>query len=143
VKREELPLPITGERFRLEGAKDTVTVVRLADGRPVGRIDLESAADGLFVKALCIDEEHRSYGAGSEAAVLLNRACDAARAPVVRAWAPPDRGLAVYFWIRMGFRPLHGEGPDGGIWFERRLDEQTAVVQPASPRGTSAPGGPA
>jgi hypothetical protein len=36
-------------------------------------------------------------------------------------WAPPDLGLAVYFWSRMGLRPLNGPGPDGGIWFERVL----------------------
>ena len=49
----------------------------------------------------------------------------AAAAPAyaeIKAWAPPDLGLAVYFWVRMGLSPLHGEGPDGGIWFERRTD---------------------
>ena len=116
----DLPLPIQGERFRLERSEDAVAVVRLADGFRVGRLELEAEDEGLFVRALCIESEHRSYGAGSEAALLLNRACETAGVPLVRTWAPPHLGLSVYFWIRMGFRPLHGEGPDGGIWFERR-----------------------
>ena len=117
---EDLPLPITGERFQLERAGGYVSVVRLVDGASVGRLELEPHPDGLFVKALCIDDEHRSYGAGSEAALLLNRLCEASGVPAVRAWAAPNLGLSVYFWIRMGFQPLHGEGPDGGIWFERK-----------------------
>ena len=83
-------------------------------------MQVEPERDGLMIRSLCIDEPHRSYGAGSEAVLLFNRACDAAGVPLVRTWAPPDGGLAVYFWIRMGYRPLHGEGPEGGLWFERR-----------------------
>ena len=122
MNTESLALPVQGERFRLERAGNGVAVVRLADLAPVGRIDIEEIQEGLLLRALCIDEAHRSYGAGSEAARLFNRACDDARVPLVRTWAPPDRGLSVYFWIRMGYRPLHGEGPDGGIWFERRSE---------------------
>lgn len=116
-----LALPIEGDRFRLERGSDTsLSVVHKLDGERVGTITLEWEADTLIVKSLVIEEAHRSYGAGSEAALLFNRACDAAAVPLVRAWAPPDRGLSVYFWIRMGFHPLHGEGPEGGLWFERR-----------------------
>ena len=118
----QLSLPAVGERFWLErGADDELRVVRLSNNEDVGTMRLESAADSdIFVRALCIDVEHRGYGAGSEAVRLFNELCEAASVGVVRAWAPPDRGLAVYFWIRMGFRPLGGEGPEGGLWFERR-----------------------
>lgn len=118
---DELQLPAEGERFRLErGSHGELAVVRLADAERVGTMRVESSSEGLLIRALCIAEEHRSYGAGSEAALLFNRVCEAAGVALVRTWAPPDRGLAVYFWIRMGFRPLGGEGPNGGIWFERR-----------------------
>ena len=120
MKFEDLALPVVGDRFRLERAGGGLEVARLSDGERVGTMQVEHADGSLFVRALCIDEAHRSYGAGSESALLFNRACDAAGVAVVRTWAPPDRGLAVYFWIRMGYRPLGGEGPDGGIWFERR-----------------------
>lgn len=119
----DLALPAAGDRFRLERDTEAISIVRLSDEAPVGRFELELADDGFFVRALCIHEPHRGYGAGSEAVLLLNGACDDANVPLVRAWAPPDRGLAVYFWIRMGFHPLQGEGPEGGLLFERRRNE--------------------
>lgn len=120
MKVDALALPAEGARFRLERGSSGVAVIRLTDGVAVGRMQLETRDGGLFVRSLCIDAEHRGYGAGSEAATLLNRLCDEAKVPAVKAWAAPNLGLSVYFWIRMGFRPLHGEGPEGGIWFERR-----------------------
>lgn len=120
----EWPLPevVEGERFDLQRAGDGFDVLRRSSGERVGGIVLEAGADHLTIRSLCIDEAHRSYGAGSEAARLLTAACDDAGVPLLRAWAPPNLGLSVYFWIRMGFSPLHGEGPEGGIWFERRRD---------------------
>jgi len=122
VSLPELPFPAVGERFRLERESDGgLAVVSVLHGLPVGTMAVEAAADdALFVRSLCIEVEHRGYGAGSEAVLLFNEACRAAGVKLVRTWAPPDRGLAVYFWIRMGYRPLGGEGPEGGIWFERR-----------------------
>lgn len=111
--------PLTGERFMLEaGEPGKAMVVRVADGRAIGALEYELAGRTVTIRSLCIDKEQRSYGAGSEAAWLFVRATEGAGL-ALRAWAPPDLGLAVYFWARMGFRALHGEGPDGGIWFER------------------------
>lgn len=115
-----LPRVIEGERFNLRLAEDGFAVLRKTDGQRVGGIVLETGVDRLTIRSLCIDEAHRSYGAGSEAARLLTAACDDAGVPLLRAWAHPSLGLSVYFWTRMGFSPLHGEGPEGGIWFERR-----------------------
>lgn len=116
-------LSARGERFELlPGEAGAVTVRRLADLATVGAIALEREAGVLTVRSLCIAGPHRSYGAGSEAAWLLVRAAREAGYGGLRAWAPPSRGLAAYFWIRMGFRPRHGEGPEGGIWFERSLE---------------------
>lgn len=115
----DLELPAVGERFRLERRGDLIHIIRIADGADVGGFEVESADDGLLIRSLCIEKEHRSYGAGSEAARLFNQSCAAAGVRVIRAWAPPELGLSAYFWIRMGFQPRHGEGPDGGIWFER------------------------
>lgn len=112
-------LPLLGERFRLElGEPGTAKVVRVADGQAIGTLVYELDGGTVTIQSLCIDVKHRSYGAGSEAAYLFVRAAEVAGF-ALRAWAPPDRGLAVYFWARMGFRALHGEGPEGGIWFER------------------------
>lgn len=117
-----LVLPAQGERFRLEagGANLEVVVIRLADGLKVGRFGLEVDGETITVRALCIDEAHRSYGAGSEAALLLVRAAAGGGFRCIRAWAHPKLGLSAYFWGRMGLRPLHGPGPEGGIWYERQ-----------------------
>ncbi|MCL4242015.1 MAG: hypothetical protein KJ048_11750 [Dehalococcoidia bacterium] len=116
-------LAARGDRFALvPSGPDSLAVRRLADGKDVGTADVE-ADDGeaLTIHRLCIAEADRSYGAGSEAAWLLVRATEVAGYVRLRAWAHPSLGLSVYFWIRMGFSPRHGEGPEGGIWFERRL----------------------
>lgn len=118
-----LPLPLTGSRVAIEpGAEPGMArLVRLADGVEAGHLKLEARGELLFVDALCIDEPHRSYGLGSESARLLREAAAEGGWRSLQAWAPPSLGLAVYFWSRMGLRPLHGEGPDGGILFERTL----------------------
>jgi predicted N-acetyltransferase YhbS len=114
--------PLEGDRVRLERENDgTVSIVRLRDGERVGHIVIAEQTGSLTIRALCVDEAQRSYGCGSEAGYLLVRAAEVAGCRTLRAWAPPNLGLAVYFWFRMGFHPLHGEGPDGGIWLERRV----------------------
>jgi GNAT superfamily N-acetyltransferase len=111
--------PIAGERVRLELEGELAgRLVRASDGAVVGRFALEANAAAITIRALCVDPDYRSYGLGSEAGRLLREAAEAAGFGL-RAWAPPDLGLAVYFWVRMGLRPLHGPGPEGGIWFER------------------------
>ncbi len=122
---QSLPAKVEGERFELNGVADGFLIVRKGDGERVGAIVLEQELATTTIRSLCVDEAHRSYGAGSEAARLLTGACDAAGVATLRAWAPPNLGLSVYFWIRMGFSPLHGEGPDGGIWFARRRDTES------------------
>lgn len=117
-----LPLPLRGARVAIEAGDDgRARLVRLADGEDAGHLRLEADGDALIVQSLCVNEGMRSYGLGSEAGRLVREAAAAGGWRVLRAWAPPDRGLAAYFWSRMGFRPLHGPGPDGGIWFERVL----------------------
>lgn len=118
-----LVFPLQGERVRLEAsaAGGATSIVRLSDGAAVGTLSLETNAARLTIQSLCIDSPARSYGCGSEAAWLLVRAAEASGYELLRAWAPPTLGLAVYFWFRMGFHPLHGEGPEGGIWLERQL----------------------
>lgn len=111
---------VPGERFELHANSDGFAIVRKSDEARVGAIVLEPEEDRTTIRSLCVDEAYRSYGAGSEAARLLTGACDAAGVALLRAWAHPSLGLSVYFWIRMGFAPLHGEGPEGGIWFERQ-----------------------
>jgi hypothetical protein len=117
-----IQFPLIGERVRIDrsSADGGALIVRVADGQTVGHLTLEPAGPTLTIRELCIDAPYRSYGSGSETGFLMVRAAEQAGYELLRAWAPPDLGLSVYFWIRMGFHPLHGEGPKGGIWLERR-----------------------
>lgn len=119
-----LALPLVGERVRIEAdGPEKATLVRISDGAAAGELVVEGDERVLTVRKLWIDPAYRGYGLGSETARLVREAAEASGCAVLRAWAPPNLGLAVYFWIRMGLHPLHGPGPDGGIWFERRLRE--------------------
>lgn len=120
-----LPMPLTGSRARVEDAGDgTLRVVRLADGAEAGRVRLEESTGELFIAELTIEPAARGYGLGSETARLIRGAAEAAGWERLTAWAPPHLGLAVYFWCRMGLRPLHGEGPGGGLAFLREIGKE-------------------
>ena len=120
VTLPQLGLPLQGSRIRIEKTNRTcASVVRLADELIVGSFELEVEGSTLTIRSLCIEPPYRSYGAGSEAAQLLIAAAETAGFTHARAWAHPKLGLSAYFWGRMGLRPLHGEGPEGGIWYER------------------------
>lgn len=114
--------PLEGQRVRIDPPDNSGTspIIRLADSQTVGHLTLEPAGRTFTIRELCIDQPYRSYGCGSESGFLIVRAAEAAGFDLLRAWAAPDLGLSVYFWFRMGLHPLHGEGPSGGIWLERR-----------------------
>jgi hypothetical protein len=120
------PSEVHGERVRLvayEVARPEVgyAVVRQHDGRRVGTLRAAPEGDAAVILSLCIDVSDRGYGCGSDAAFAFSSAVADAGFTRLRAWAPGELGLAVYFWIRCGLRPLFGPGPDEGIWFERVL----------------------
>ncbi len=130
VTIEPSAFPLSGKRARLEyarGGREGVAsrvelrVVRVADSALAGLVTLEVEADALVVRALCIESAFRSYGLGSECGALLRGYAEQGPWTVLRASAAPNLGLSAYFWTRMGLHPLHGEGPDGGIWFERSV----------------------
>ncbi len=121
--------PLTGARTRLEYGEQSLAlptrvnlrVVRLADGAVAGSVTLEVQAGALIIQALCIESGFRSYGLGSECGALLRGLAERGSWTLLRAWAAPGLGLSAYFWTRMGLHPIHGEGPEGGIWFERTV----------------------
>ncbi len=113
-------LPVSGERHRLEPSARGATIVRLADGAVVGRLVFGLLGDAtLAIQSITVEENHRGYGAGSEAIRLLLAAVRGVDRIVT--CAPGDAGLPVYFWSRMGFHPLFGAAEGGGIRFERSL----------------------
>jgi hypothetical protein len=104
-----------------------------ADAAPIGVavVDVESLEGAISVPFLGIDPARRFRGLGGEAGLAIERHLRA-RLGSERFFAPiPDgRGLAVYFWLRLGYRPLLASespgplvgltaDPPSGIWMLR------------------------
>ena len=116
---------LAGERARIDltwdGELGEGTIRRLRDEVAAGLVELRGDGDVLFVARLEVAPAYRGYGLGTECARLIRERAERGEWRTLRAWAPPNLGLAVYFWSRMGLRPLHGEGSGGGLWFERTV----------------------
>jgi GNAT superfamily N-acetyltransferase len=88
-------------------------LVSRSDGAPVGACIVSfdaPVAGAASVPLVAVEPEQRYRGLGSEAALALEQHLRG-RHGVEQIFAPvPDgRGLAVYFWLRLGYRPLLGE----------------------------------
>jgi len=119
----------------LEGVLTTATGVLISDAAETA-IGLavvlpDSPSPGCAtVPLITIDPARRFRGLGGEAGIALDRYLRASGFEKVYAPVPDGRGLAVYFWLRLGFRPLttpHSPGPligltaesKAGIWMLR------------------------
>ena len=116
-------------------ARGEGALISLAEGEaPVG---LVAVRDGPHAKAatvafICIEPAMRYRGLGGEAALAVERRLRGGLAvDDVFAAVPETRGLAVYFWLRLGYRPLlssRAPAPPrfatggGGIWLLRDRD---------------------
>jgi hypothetical protein len=74
------------------------------DGEPIGFLACALGAGRISIDALAIVSGRRNRGYGAEAVF----AAEALAGPdaATRALVPMGNGLAVYFWLRVGFRPL-------------------------------------
>jgi GNAT superfamily N-acetyltransferase len=88
------------------------------------------AAGNATVPLLAIEPERRFRGLGGEAGLALDAHLRSQGFERVYAPVPDGRGLAVYFWLRLGFRPLTtpespgalvglSKEPVRGIWMLR------------------------
>jgi hypothetical protein len=119
----------------LEAALESATGVLISDAEetPIGMaVVLPNAPSPgcASVPLIAIDPVRRFRGLGGEAGIALDRHLRASGFEKVYAPIPDGRGLAVYFWLRLGFRPLttpHSPGPllglsdesKPGIWMLR------------------------
>lgn len=118
-------------------ASGEASLISDASGEPIGAavalIDRPQTGDAS-VPFIAIDPSRRFRGLGGEAGLMLERHLRAHRG-VRRLFAcvPDGRGLAVYFWLRLGYRPLQTSESPGpliglagtsppGIWMLRERD---------------------
>ena len=120
--------------FENARAESMGVLISDAEGAPAGiglvRPDSPSAGDAT-IAFLAMQPERRYRGLGGEAGLAVERLVrEKLGAQRVYVGVPEGRGLAVYFWLRLGFRPLSiAEAPDlplgltsgslPGIWMLR------------------------
>jgi len=92
----------------------------------------DAGSQALIWTWLAIDARWRAFGYGGAAVPLLEQAAHQAGAQLALAPLPPDNGVALYFWLRLGYTPLRsvavdpddrpkGVAPDA-LWMQRPLD---------------------
>jgi GNAT superfamily N-acetyltransferase len=79
------------------------------------------------IDLLAVAAERRRLGSGSRAALALERKL-ARSTKRLYVRVPSRTGLALYFWLRLGYRPLTQrewpvvpEGGDAAVWMVRQL----------------------
>lgn len=111
----------------------------LGDGEIVGalcgkltQIGSPPGSRALLWTWLAIDAGWRAYGYGGASVPLLEQAAREVGATLALTPLPPDNGVALYFWLRLGYTPLRsvavkpddwprGVAPDA-LWMQRPLN---------------------
>jgi len=89
-----------------EAGGSILTITRLDGPPPAGAIVFTIEGDTLTVLRMEIAPPLRGRGYGSEAVRLLERWAGKEKGlQRFEAIIPADRGLALYFWLRLGYRP--------------------------------------
>lgn len=123
----------------------------IGDGRRVGALcgRIVEAQDGVASRTLiwtwlAIDAHWRAYGYGGASVPLLERAARSLGATAALTPLPPDNGVALYFWLRLGYTPQRSVSvqpcdwpigvPTDALWMQRPLD---SIISTDSPGGAS------
>ena len=104
----------------------TAVLISDADGAAIGLVVVRTdvpAPGCASVPLIAIEPSRRFRGLGGQAGTALDAHLRSSGYERVYAPAPDGRGLAVYFWLRLGFRPLRldeAPGPVKGLLSETR-----------------------
>ena len=90
------------------GHSDTLlAIVRPEDDQPIGMLEYETGNGCLTVPFIALAKAYRGWGYGSEAVRLLEEwAVRERMAERFRTEVDVRNGLGLYFWLRLGYRPL-------------------------------------
>ena len=98
------------------------------DGRPAGIVVYRARTprhDAAIIELVATPPSEARRGSGMAAAALLEEQLRAEGVRVVYAPAPAVHGIDVYFWIRLGYRPLQRDDwpcvREGVPWMRRDL----------------------
>jgi len=106
-----------------EAGASILTITRPNEPTPAGAIAFTIEGDTLTVLRMEIAPEARGWGLGSEAVRQIERWAERERGlQRFEAIIPADLGLALYFWLRLGYRPA---GEAEAAW--RRDGEQGTI----------------
>ena|SRR5437867_6549719 len=112
-----------------EGA-EAVTILRADNPRPIGLIQYlpSHRNDGwLTIRFIELAPQFRGWGYGSEAVQLLEaEAILSGITQGLQALVPTHNGLALYFWLRMGYRPA---APGDAFWRFEDGDATMAMIR--------------
>jgi GNAT superfamily N-acetyltransferase len=94
-------------------------------GEPVGTIVWSSEGTRATIRLVALDPAHTRRGTGMQAAAMLEQQLRRRGVRAIDAATSESHGISIYFWIRLGYRPLmRGEWPcerDGVVWMRRDL----------------------
>ena len=131
-------LPAVAASVGHEGAGDTksgrdkaraTTRIIERDGERAGVLIYRLHArkrGAAIIELIATPPEHARRGSGMKAAALLEDELYARGVREIFAPAPATHGIAMYFWIRLGYRPLERDAwpcaRDGVAWLVRHID---------------------
>lgn len=95
----------------------------LGDGEQVGALCGRIARSqdepddlALIWTWLAVDARWRAYGYGGASVPLLEEAASEVGANLALTPLPSDNGVALYFWLRLGYTPVRTVGIDPADW---------------------------
>jgi hypothetical protein len=114
-----------------ESDRDVSIILR--DGVPIGVITWSATGAEGMIHTVAIEPAHTRLGAGMQAAALAERRMTTRGVRMIFAPAPDAHGISVYFWIRLGYRPLlRADWPcdrKGVVWMRRDITGPEAARQ--------------
>ena len=97
------------------------------DAEPIGLLEYRREDDWLAIAFIALAKAFRGWGYGSEAVRLLEDwAAGEGMAERFRAEVDARNGLGLYFWLRLGYRPV---GPEEFGWQAERQAGRMAMVR--------------
>lgn len=114
------PVPLT-DLLKPDGDRPTLVLTACQSQEPslLVTVALDDTGNGWATVALLAMAAQEQRDLAAQAIALLE-ADLGHKARHIRAAVPLDVGLALYFWLRLGYRPI---AADGRLWMIRDLEE--------------------